>query len=138
RGSTEVVGTRRSKANDDPTRGAQSRCRLSCHRSADYGAPKSSRSRHENFGRASRLIVMSSEVENRAAREAARWTGKPDAERRGRERIISLDTSGVKCNQRFLDSARNDKIKKATQPLFAALTVYHDKAPHSAAIKMAI
>jgi lipoyl(octanoyl) transferase len=50
----------------------------------------------------------------------------------------SLDMSGVKGNQRFLDSARNDKIKKATQSLFAALTVYHDNAPHSAAMNMAI
>jgi lipoate-protein ligase A len=81
---------------------------------------------------------MSSEVENRAAREAARWTGGSEAERTAGERITSLDMSGVKGNQRFLDSARNDKIKKATQSLFAALTVYHDNASHSAAMNMAI
>jgi lipoate-protein ligase A len=50
----------------------------------------------------------------------------------------SLDMSGIEGDQRFLDSARNDKIKKTTQLLFAALTVYHDNAPHSAAMNMAI
>jgi D-amino-acid oxidase len=34
--------------------------------------------------------VMSSEVENGAAGEAATWTGRPEAERTGRERITSL------------------------------------------------
>jgi hypothetical protein len=33
---------------------------------------------------------MSSEVENRAASEAARWTGRPKAERLGHEQITSL------------------------------------------------
>jgi hypothetical protein len=37
--------------------------------------------------------VIPSEVENRAAREAARWTGRPKAERVGTERIKSLDIS---------------------------------------------
>jgi hypothetical protein len=38
--------------------------------------------------------VMSSEVENRAAGEAARWTGRAKAERVGSERIKSLDIAG--------------------------------------------
>ena len=37
--------------------------------------------------------VIPSEVENRAAGEAARWTGRPKAERVGSERIKSLDIS---------------------------------------------
>ena len=37
------------------------------------------------------LVVMPSGVENRAAREAARWTGRPKAERGERKRITSLD-----------------------------------------------
>ena len=50
----------------------------------------------------------------------------------------SLDTSGLRGSQRFLDSARNDKSKEATQSLFTALTVYQDDIPHSAAMNMAI
>ena len=38
--------------------------------------------------------VIPSEVENRAAREAARWTGTPKAERVESERIKSLDIAG--------------------------------------------
>ena len=37
--------------------------------------------------------VIPSEVENRAARDAARWTGRPEVERAGSERIKSLDIS---------------------------------------------
>jgi len=37
--------------------------------------------------------VIPSEVENGAVREAARWTGRPKAERVGTERIKSLDIS---------------------------------------------
>ena len=37
--------------------------------------------------------VIPSEVENRAAGEAARWTGRPKAERVGSERIKSLDVA---------------------------------------------
>ena len=68
----------------------------------------------ENFGRAAQLIVMSSEVET------------------------SLEISGSRKIQRFLDSARNDKAEQATRPLFADLTIYHDESPHSAAMNMAI
>jgi hypothetical protein len=39
------------------------------------------------------FLVIPSEVENRAAWEAARWTGRPKAERVGSERIKSLDIS---------------------------------------------
>ncbi len=38
--------------------------------------------------------VIPSEVENRAAGEAARWTGRAEAERVGSERIKSLDITG--------------------------------------------
>jgi predicted component of type VI protein secretion system len=38
-------------------------------------------------------FVIPSGVENRAAREAARWTGRPKAERVGSERIKSLTIS---------------------------------------------
>jgi hypothetical protein len=37
--------------------------------------------------------VIPSEVENRVARDAARWTGRPEVERAGSERIKSLDIS---------------------------------------------
>jgi len=39
------------------------------------------------------FLVIPSEVENRAARDAARWTGRPEVERAGSERIKSLDIS---------------------------------------------
>jgi hypothetical protein len=38
-----------------------------------------------------RFSVIPSGVENRAVREAARWTARPKAERVGSERIKSLD-----------------------------------------------
>jgi hypothetical protein len=38
--------------------------------------------------------VIPSEAENRAAGEAARWTGRAKAERVGSERIKSLDIAG--------------------------------------------
>jgi len=38
--------------------------------------------------------VIPSEVENRAAGESARWTGRAKAERVGSERIKSLDIAG--------------------------------------------
>ena len=50
----------------------------------------------------------------------------------------SLEISGSRRIPRFLDSARNDKTKQATRPLFADLTIYHDETPHSAAMNMAI
>src|SRR5918996_1468012 len=50
----------------------------------------------------------------------------------------SLDISGHRRSQRFLDFARNDKGKEATRYLFTALTIYHDGAGHLAAINMAI
>ena len=50
----------------------------------------------------------------------------------------SLEISGSRRIQRFLDSARNDKAQQATRALFAHLTVYHDENPHSAAMNMAI
>ena len=50
----------------------------------------------------------------------------------------SLEVSGSRRIQRFLDSARNDKAQQATRALFAHLTIYHDENPHSAAMNMAI
>jgi len=50
----------------------------------------------------------------------------------------SLEISGSRRIQRFLDSARNDKAQQATRALFAHLTIYHDERPHSAAMNMAI
>ena len=50
----------------------------------------------------------------------------------------SLEISGSRRIQRFLDSARNDKAQQATRALFADLTIYHDDATHSAAMNMAI
>ena len=50
----------------------------------------------------------------------------------------SLEISGSRRIQRFLDSARNDKAQQATRALFAHLTIYHDESPHSAAMNMAI
>ena len=50
----------------------------------------------------------------------------------------SLEVSGSRRIQRFLDSARNDKAQQATRALFAHLTTYHDESPHSAAMNMAI
>jgi lipoyl(octanoyl) transferase len=50
----------------------------------------------------------------------------------------SLEISGSRRIQRFLDYARNDKAQEATRPLFTDLTIYHDEKPHSAAMNMAI
>jgi 5-methyltetrahydrofolate--homocysteine methyltransferase len=58
--------------------------------------------------------VIPSEVENGAAREAATWTGGPEAERRGSERIKSRGTS-FKITQRDpstpLRSAQDDRVR---------------------------
>jgi lipoate-protein ligase A len=50
----------------------------------------------------------------------------------------SLEISGSGRIPRSLESARNDKARQATRPLFAELTIYHDESPHSAAMNMAI
>ena len=50
----------------------------------------------------------------------------------------SLEISGSRKTQRFLDSARNDKAPQAARPLFADLTIYHDESLHSAAMNMTI
>jgi len=50
----------------------------------------------------------------------------------------SLDISGSRGSQRFLDFARNDKSKEVARCLFTALTIYHDDAGHLAAMNMAI
>jgi lipoate-protein ligase A len=50
----------------------------------------------------------------------------------------SLEISGSRRIQRFLDYARNDKAQEATRPLFTDLTIYHDEKPQSAAMNMAI
>jgi lipoyl(octanoyl) transferase len=53
----------------------------------------------------------------------------------------SLEISGSKKIQSFLDSARNDKAEKTTRTtrtLFSDLTVHHDQSPHSAAMNMAV
>lgn len=50
----------------------------------------------------------------------------------------SLEISGSRKIQRFLDHTRNDKAEEATRPLFTSLTIYHDKKPQSAAMNMAI
>ena len=50
----------------------------------------------------------------------------------------SLEISGSRRIQRFLDSARNDKVLQPTRPLFADLTIYHHESSHSAAMNMAI
>ena len=50
----------------------------------------------------------------------------------------SLEISGSRRIQRFLDSARNDNSQQASRALFAHLTIYHDEVPHSAAMNMAI
>ena len=55
-----------------------------------------------------------------------------------REVETSLEISGSRRIQRFLDSARNDKAQQATRALFAHLTTYQDENPHSAAMNMAI
>jgi hypothetical protein len=39
------------------------------------------------------FFVIPSEVENRAARDPARWTGRPEVERAGSKRIKSLEIS---------------------------------------------
>jgi len=50
----------------------------------------------------------------------------------------SLEISGSRRIQRFLDSSRNDKAPQAARTLFAELTIYHEESPHSAAMNMAI
>jgi lipoate-protein ligase A len=50
----------------------------------------------------------------------------------------SLEISGSRRIQRFLDSARNDNGQQSTRALFAHLTLCHDDGPHSAAMNMAI
>jgi lipoate-protein ligase A len=50
----------------------------------------------------------------------------------------SLEISGSRRIQRFLDSARNDKAQQATRALFAHLTICDNEKPHSAATNMAI
>ncbi len=50
----------------------------------------------------------------------------------------SQEIPGSRRIQRFLDSARNDKIQETTRPLFVRLTVYHDESPYSAAMNMSI
>jgi hypothetical protein len=57
------------------------------------------------------LLVMSSEVENGAAGEAATWTGRLEAEQTGSERITSLDFPTAEIardSSAALRSARND------------------------------
>ena len=76
------------------------------------------------------MAAMPSEVENGAAGEAATWTGRPKAERAGSERIKSLDSS-----ERAGDVSTS---LDTTEGFFAALSVYNDVAPHSAAMNMAI
>ena len=76
------------------------------------------------------MAVMSSEVENGAAWEAATWPGRLKAERVGSERIKSLDASeGARDVSTSLDM---------TTGLFTALHVYHDDTLHAAALNMAI
>ena len=53
------------------------------------------------------------------------------------EAETSLDISGSRRIQKFLDSARNDKAHYIARALFAHLTIYHDESPHSAAMNMA-
>ena len=50
----------------------------------------------------------------------------------------SVEISDSRKIQKFLDSARNDKAQEVTRPFFAALTVYRDTTPRSAATNMAI
>src|SRR5262249_38263077 len=58
------------------------------------------------------LFVIPSEVENGAAGEAATWTGRPEAERTGSERIKSRGTTqGFTAGR--LDFARHDNQKGA-------------------------
>jgi lipoyl(octanoyl) transferase len=52
------------------------------------------------------------------------------------ETSVEISDSGK--IQKFLDSARNDKAQEVTRPFFAALTVYRDTTPRSAATNMAI
>jgi len=54
------------------------------------------------------------------------------------EAETSLEISGSRRIQRFLESPQNDKAQQATRALFAHLTIYHDENPHSAAMNMAI
>jgi lipoate-protein ligase A len=49
----------------------------------------------------------------------------------------SLNSSGIRNSERFLDSARNDKGAGATSQLFDSLIVYHDESSRTAAINMA-
>ncbi|MGC2626921.1 MAG: hypothetical protein WA269_08795 [Candidatus Udaeobacter sp.] len=53
----------------------------------------------------------------------------------------SLEISGSRKIQSFLDSARNDKAEqtpRTTRTLFSDLTVHHDQSSHSAAMNMAV
>ena len=50
----------------------------------------------------------------------------------------SLEISGPRSIQRFLDSARNDKAQQARRPLFADLALHHGERLHSAAMNMSI
>jgi lipoyl(octanoyl) transferase len=50
----------------------------------------------------------------------------------------SLEISGSRKIQRFLNSAQDDNAQHAARPLFAHLTIYHDERSHSAAINMSI
>jgi len=50
----------------------------------------------------------------------------------------SLEIRGSRKIQRFLGSARNDRVQQNKRNLFTDLIVYHDERPHSAAMNMAI
>src|SRR5215510_420244 len=50
----------------------------------------------------------------------------------------SLDISGSRRIQRFLDSVRNDRPEDSPQCLLSSLDVYHYGVAHSAAMNMAI
>src|SRR6266404_2744042 len=104
----------RSKTIHDAAARNGSGRRLYRYRSTNHDASKSTRSRRQNFGRASHLIVMLSGVET------------------------SLDIFNSKRSQRFLDFARNDGHEDTTSCLFSSLHIYHDNSPHSAAMNMAI
>src|SRR5262249_52465926 len=92
----------------------QSRRRLHRHRAAYPFASAAARSRSKNSGRAAQLIVMSSPVET------------------------SLDIPGSRRIQRFLDSARNDRVHEVTRRVFEELTVCDDTTQRSAMMNMAV
>jgi lipoate-protein ligase A len=50
----------------------------------------------------------------------------------------SLEISGSRKIQSFLESVRNDKAEQTTRTLFSDLTVHHDQSPHLAAMNMAV